>query len=209
MKGTAPARAPKKTVSSIRAKKSGPVSWQRGDRQKKLRQQSAGLTSRQRGYSWEDTLVKRFKAKNDWKAFRLGSPSIGLPDILAINTKKSMMYVIEAKAGTSTTLSVPADQIRRCLEWTGMFDVYKKRHVLLVFKFLSKKQTGGGTYGRRQLREFYKVWDESNQISDCTCTYDGRFYTRTNGIRIEILLKECVMPFKTKQRDAAIKRAKK
>ena len=29
-------------------------------------------TRRQRGYNWEDTLVKRFNKLENWKAFRLG-----------------------------------------------------------------------------------------------------------------------------------------
>ncbi|MEM4253171.1 MAG: resolvase, partial [Candidatus Nitrosotenuis sp.] len=46
-------------------------------------------TRRQRGYHWEDTLVKRFNGLEDWKAFRLGSPSVALPDILAVSTSNS------------------------------------------------------------------------------------------------------------------------
>ena len=165
---------------------------------------NVGATSRRRGYSWEDTLVKRFRGKPGWKAFRLGSPSVGLPDVLAVNTGGSLMYVIEAKAGTSTSLFVPGDQIRRCLEWVAMFDVYKTRHVLLAFKFLSKKRTGGGTYGSRELREFYKVWDRSMDVADCTCTYDGRLFAKTGGSRTQIILEECAMPFKTKQRKGTV-----
>jgi len=33
-------------------------------------------TRRQRGYQWENTLVKRFNSVENWKAFRLGSPSV-------------------------------------------------------------------------------------------------------------------------------------
>ena len=39
-------------------------------------------TRRQRGYTWENTLVKRFNSIKSWKAFRLGSPSVALPDVL-------------------------------------------------------------------------------------------------------------------------------
>ena len=62
---------------------------------------------RQRGYQWEDTLVKRFNALDDWKAFRLGSPSVALPDILSLNNERSTIFTIEAKSGTSTSLTVP------------------------------------------------------------------------------------------------------
>ena len=66
-------------------------------------------TRRQRGYQWEDTLVKRFNKLNNWKAFRLGSPSVALPDILSVNNEDSILYTLEAKSGTGTTLTVPYD----------------------------------------------------------------------------------------------------
>ena len=74
-------------------------------------------TRRQRGYHWEDTLVKRFNSLEGWKGFRLGSPSVGLPDILALSSKNSTIFTIEAKSGTTNSLVVPYDQIIRCLKW--------------------------------------------------------------------------------------------
>jgi len=47
--------------------------------------QRAVKTRKQRGYQWEDTVVKRFNNTKNWKAFRLGSPSTGLPDVLAVS----------------------------------------------------------------------------------------------------------------------------
>ena len=170
---------------------------------KKTNHQNAAKTRRQRGYQWEDTIVKRFKKTENWKAFRLGSPSIALPDVLAVNTKKSMIFTIEAKSGTSTTLPVPADQIERCLEWIKTFDIYKNKQVLLAFKFLSKKRVDVGVYKNRELREFFKIWDETLEITDCVCTYDGKIHSKINGKRKELDLKECKMPFKTKQRTSA------
>ncbi|MBT8243526.1 MAG: resolvase [Nitrosopumilus sp.] len=165
--------------------------------------QKAAKTRRQRGYQWEDTIVKRFKNTENWKAFRLGSPSIALPDVLAVNTKNSTIFTIEAKSGTSTSLQVPADQIERCLEWIKTFDIYEKRSVLLAFKFLSKKRIDIGKYESRELREYFKIWDDSREITDCICTYEGKFFARIEGVREEIHLKECQMPFKTKQRTSA------
>ena len=165
----------------------------------KTNNQKIARTRRQRGYQWEDTIVKRFNSADNWKAFRLGSPSIALPDVLAVNTGNSTIFTIEAKSGTSTSLPVPADQIERCLTWIKTFDIYKKRNVILAFKFLSKKRIGIGEYESRELREFFKIWDESLEITDCVCTYDGKFFAKINGARKEILLKECSMPFKTKQ----------
>ena len=118
--------------------------------------QKAARMRRQRGYQWEDTIVKRFNCTEKWRGFRLGSPSIALPDVLAVNTEESTIFTIEAKSGTSTSLPVPADQIERCLDWIKTFDIYKKRNVLLAFKFLSKKRLGIGKYESRELREFFK-----------------------------------------------------
>ena len=177
------------------------ISKQKIIKKSKKNNQKAARLRRQRGYHWEDTLVKRFNSVEKWKAFRLGSPSIALPDVLAVSTEENTIYAIEAKSGTSTSLPVPADQIERCLEWIKTFDIFKKRNVLLAFKFLSKKRLGVGIYESRELREFYKIWDESLEITDCVCTYEGRFFARTDGIRKELFLKECSMPFKTKQRN--------
>ena len=166
----------------------------------KINNQKAAKIRRQRGYQWEDTIVKRFNCTENWKAFRLGSPSISLPDVLAVNTNKSTIFTIEAKSGTSTSLPVPADQIERCLAWIKTFDIYKRKHVILAFKFLSKKRIGIGEYENRELREFFKIWDESLKITDCVCTYEGKFFAKIDGTRKELFIKECSMPFKTKQR---------
>ncbi len=166
----------------------------------KKKNQKIARTRRQRGYNWEDTLVKRFNSLNFWKAFRLGSPSVSLPDVLAVNNVKSTIFTIEAKSGTGTTLQVPFDQIIRCLVWTNHFELYKTRKVVLAFKFLSKKRTGVGKYENRQLREFYKVWDKSKKIVDCVCTYEGKTYALINGKRKKLLLEDYDMPFKSKHR---------
>jgi len=179
------------------------ITKQQNNAKSMTKNQKVARTRRQRGYQWEDTIVKRFNSVENWKAFRLGSPSIALPDVLAVNTDASSIFTIEAKSGTSTSLPVPADQIERCLSWIKTFDIYKKRNVILAFKFLSKKRIGVGEYENRELREFFKVWDESMEITDCVCTYEGKFFAKIDGDRKEIFLKECLMPFKTKQRTSA------
>jgi Holliday junction resolvase len=165
--------------------------------------QRAAKTRRQRGYQWEDTLVKRFKKTDGWKAFRLGSPSTGLPDVLAVNTNESKIFSIEAKSGTGTSLIVPYDQIERCLEWVKTFDIYKNRMVLLAFKFSSKKRIAVGKYENRELREYFKIWNDKQEISDIICNYNGEVFMKKNSKRESIDLKECKMPFKTKQRTSA------
>ena len=155
-------------------------------------------TRRQRGYAWEDTLVKRFNALDGWKAFRLGSPSVALPDVLAVSSSANTIFTIEAKSGTGTTLQVPYDQIMRCLKWIHTFELYKTRKMIIAFKFLSKKRIGTGKYEHRQLREHYKIWDESNKITDFVCTYEGKTYALVNGERQQLVLHDYAMPFKTK-----------
>ena len=155
-------------------------------------------TRRQRGYNWEDTLVKRFNSVKSWKAFRLGSPSVALPDVLSVNNIESMIFTIEAKSGTGTTLQVPFDQIERCLNWINNFQVYQKREVILAFKFLSKKRIGVSKYEKRELREFYKVWDKRKKVIDCVCTYDGKTYALKNGKQKKLVLNDFLMPFKSK-----------
>ncbi|HKU32603.1 MAG TPA: resolvase [Candidatus Nitrosotalea sp.] len=160
--------------------------------------QRIARTRRQRGYNWEDTLVKRFNSMDGWKAFRLGSPSVGLPDILAVSTKDNTIYTIEAKSGTSTTLYVPYDQILRCLKWIHTFELYQTRKMIIAFKFLSKKRIGKGKYEPRELREYYKIWDESHPVTNFVCTYDGTTYALQDGKRIQLNLKDSLMPFHIK-----------
>lgn len=152
-------------------------------------------TRRSRGYHWEDTLVKRFNATEGWKAFRLGSPSVGLPDILAVSTKNSAIFTIEAKSGTTNSLVVPFDQILRCLKWTDTFELYHTRKVVFAFKFLSKKRIGLSLYEKRELREYYKIWDKENMISDIACNYDGSTYSIIEGKRQKLTLDDYQMPF--------------
>ena len=159
------------------------------------RNKKIARTRRQRGYNWEDTLVKRFNALDGWKAFRLGSPSVALPDILAISTNAKTIFTIEAKSGTGTTLHVPFDQIIRCLKWIHTFELYKTRKTIIAFKFLSKKRIGTGKYEHRQLRDFYKIWNESNEITDFVCTYEGETYALVNGKRQKLVLGNYQMPF--------------
>ena len=173
---------------------------------KSLNFKKIAQTRRQRGYNWEDTLVKRFNKIGNWKAFRLGSPSVALPDILCVNNYDSMIFTVEAKSGTGTTLTVPFDQITRCLNWTNNFTVYKTRKVILAFKFLSKKRIGVGLYERRELREFYKVWDEEVSPVDMVCRYDGTTYALIQGGKKELVLEDYKMPFKSKHQKTALRK---
>lgn len=162
---------------------------------KKSKNKKIARIRRQRGYHWEDTIVKRFNVLDDWKAFRLGSPSVALPDVLVVSSKNNTIFTIEAKSGTGNTLQVPFDQIIRCLKWTNTFELYKTRKVILAFKFLSKKRIGAGKYESRELREFFKVWDKTKNAIDCVCTYEGKTYAIQNRERVKMNLENHTMPF--------------
>ena len=140
-------------------------------------------------------MVKRFNSTDSWKGFRLGSPSVGLPDILAVSSKYSTIFTIEAKSGTTNSLTVPFDQIIRCLKWVNNFELYQTREVIFAFKFLSKKRVGLGEYEKRELREYYKVWDKSKKISDFACNYDGTTWAIIEAKRQRLNLKDYTMPF--------------
>lgn len=134
-------------------------------------------TRRQRGYHWEDTIVKRFNSHDDWNSVRLGSTSNALPDVMAVNNIYNTVIAIEAKSGTTYDLRVPFDQIERCIAWVSRFKVYDNRKVVLAFKFSQKKRVGTDIYENRQLREFFKVWNIGDKVTDCVCNYEGDFFT--------------------------------
>lgn len=150
---------------------------------------------RRRGYRWEDSLVKRLNDAGGWRAFRLGSPSVALPDVLAVNIENRAMLIMEAKSGAKTSLSVPPNQIQRCLDWRDTFDIYDTRTVVLAFKFLSKKRLSSGAYVSRTIREYYKIWDPTVEPMECICTYDGEIFTIVDGSRRSIELYDYSMPW--------------
>jgi len=152
-------------------------------------------TRRQRGYLWEDALVKRLNSCDGWRAFRLGSPSIGLPDVIAANTNHDMMLAIEAKSGTSDNIPVPKDQIGRCLRWLSAFDKYSNRYAIIAFKFMSKRWKNVGVYEKRERREYFKLWNPRMMPCDLVCTYDGSTYALNDGKRKKLKLTNFAMPF--------------
>ena len=171
---------------------------------------AAARTRRQRGYQWEDTLVKRFNAQAGWRAFRLGSPSTGLPDVLAVNSKTGHLVVIEAKSGSGGSLVVPSDQVERCKMWADTFSAYKHRYIILAYKFSSKMRIGTAKYKSRELREFYKIRPLRSRAGEYICMYDGSFYAVKNDDRhsddtpgrkkrVRVRNSECAMPFETRQ----------
>jgi Holliday junction resolvase len=159
-----------------------------------------GNIRRSRGYSYEHALVQRMN-NGVWYARRLGGSSTGLPDIVAVNNTGGVLLTIEAKSGTSDILYVPQDQIERCLLIRNMFGIYPERHIILAFKFMSKKRfrrKNETVYESRKLLEYYKVADvvaEMSVLPIIKCTYDGRTYAIHKNKSVALNLPDYSMPF--------------
>ena len=72
-------------------------------------------------------------------------------------------------------------------------------------KFLSKKRIGVGKYEKRELREFYKVWDEKKNPVDIVCRYDGTTYSLIDGEKKKMNLKDYDMPFRSRHKKTVSK----
>ncbi|HYY49809.1 MAG TPA: hypothetical protein VE643_02970 [Nitrososphaeraceae archaeon] len=160
-----------------------------------------GNIRRNRGYSFEHTLVQRLN-NGVWNARRLGGSSTGLPDIIAVNNIEAILLSIEAKSGTGDILYVPQDQIKRSLLIRNMFSFYTTRHFILAFKFMRKKRylrKGQIVYENRKLIEYYKVADIFDKIEDIDavkCTYDGKIFSIRGGKSRRLNLPDYAMPFR-------------
>ncbi len=159
-------------------------------------------TRRQRGYNFERELVNRINCSKGWKALRLGSPSVSLPDIIAVNNKESIILAIEAKSSSTNIIRVPLDQIARCYNILETFSLYKHRYAILALKFISKRWKRAYTYEQRGLREYYKLCEYVFDLGNCSsddasivCRYDGSLYYNNNGKSIPLILKDFTMPF--------------
>lgn len=159
-----------------------------------------GNIRRSRGYGYEHALVQRMN-NGVWYARRLGGSSTGLPDIVAVNNTAGILLTIEAKSGTSDILYVPQDQVERCLMIRNMFGLYPERHIILAFKFMSKKRFRRKyetVYESRKLLEYYKVADmvaDMSVLPIIKCTYDGRTFAIHKGKTVALNLPDYSMPF--------------
>ena len=159
-----------------------------------------GNIRRSRGYSFEHSLVQRLN-NAQWHSRRLGGSSTGLPDIVAVNNDAGILLTIEAKSGTSDILYVPQDQVERCKMIMNMFSVYPERHIILAFKFMSKKRfrrKKQTVYESRKLVEYYKIADivdSMNVLPIIKCTYEGKTSAILGGKTMPLELPDYSMPF--------------
>ncbi len=107
------------------------------------------MGNKKRGYDWEDKIVKIFRKKG-WKALRLGSPSIHLPDVIAIDDKHNALVAVEAKASRNDKIYVPLEEINRLFNFLNIFGAYKNKEAVLAIKFLKVK-------GKKMSEEFYRL----------------------------------------------------
>jgi Holliday junction resolvase len=161
-----------------------------------------GNIRRSRGYTFEHTLVQRLNGNKEWHSRRLGGSSTGLPDIVAVNNDVGILLTIEAKSGTGDILYVPQDQVVRCKMVMNMFSIYPERHIILAFKFMSKKRfrrKQKTVYESRKLVEYYKVADIVDTMTllpIIKCTYEGKTSAMFgNGKTMTIELPDYSMPF--------------
>ena len=62
-----------------------------------------------------------------------------------------------------------------------------------------------GQYEKRELREFYKVWNERKSPRDMVCKYDGTTYSLIHGEKEKMDLKDYEMPFISRHRKTSSK----
>lgn len=111
--------------------------------------------SRQRGYDFENWLVKEVSGYAYWGSRRLGGSSTGLPDVMMsfaelvpANDKedpdlkkwKTIIIATECKEGEDNTLYVEREQVKRCYAAiTSLWQSIDDKWILLAFKFLRNK----------------------------------------------------------------------
>ncbi len=136
------------------------------------------MTNKKRGYDWEDKLVKYFNLAG-WASIRLGSPSMHLPDVMAVSNKGNAMVAVEAKSSMGDRIVVRRDQVLRLFEFLSVFKAYKHRIPVIAIKFLR-------THGKGLEERYYTVY----QVPDFTLRFSRKSKEVPKG------LKEWRPPFK-------------
>lgn len=129
---------------------------------------------------------------------------------MAVNNDAGILLTIEAKSGTSDILYVPQDQVERCKMIMNMFSVYPERHIILAFKFMSKKRfrrKKQTVYESRKLVEYYKVADivdSMKVLPIIKCTYEGKTSAILGGKTMPMDLPNYSMPFQKAAKAAGL-----
>lgn len=104
---------------------------------------------------FESWLVDKFNSLPDWEARRLGGASTGLPDLIAVNNKLSILYAIEAKSLRGNSVDIPPDEIKRCQDIVNMFSIYSG-YTIVATRLGENKHP------------FYSYWDiQEDHVTKC------------------------------------------
>lgn len=145
-------------------------------------------TRRQRGYAFENHIVKEFNDKSQWHSKRLGGASVYLPDVMCVNDFYKSIIAIEAKSTVQNYAYVPADQIERCKDWVNMLGVYHTKQVVLAFKF---GRTITSKLQKRKLRYHFKVFPHKQFAAvDVRCDYDGMTLIKEGDTWVPLVMEE-------------------
>lgn len=135
----------------------------------------------QMGYVFEHKdIVKPINECKDWYARRFGGSSTFMPDIVATNNQRSILAIIEAKAGTGNSLNVDKEQIERCVKIHDMFSIYDWKFIVLAFKFMTKNKNG-----KRELKMYFYPYNRfviTETPSRVSCNYKGEIFMNRKKI---------------------------
>lgn len=126
---------------------------------------------KQRGFKFEYHIVNLLRERG-FKASKSGGNTVGFPDIIA--TRHYTLLAIEAKSVAGFHAYIPLDQIQRCFHLLEMFEIYKNKHTIAAFKFMTKIT---GNSFRRPIKYYYFCMDEYQHrltgVNSLKCTYNG------------------------------------
>lgn len=127
--------------------------------------------ARRRGYQWERSLADRINQWDGWTAFRLGSPSTKIPDILAVGPDQ--VIAIECKTGQGDLLYIPSDQISNCRKVVEPFSHRYETMVVGAFKFL-------GVNGKKTIEHGYRLKNVMD-MEGVRCSRNGTILMQVDG----------------------------
>lgn len=132
-----------------------------------------------RGYVFEKYITKNINDEK-WDSRILGGASSGLPDVVATNNEKDILFSIEAKSTVGNKSNIPQNEFVRCakiLSWLGR---YRNKYIVLAFKFgAGKVKPGLEQRDRKDVKfYYYKVhsyWCSEN-LKYIYCNDQGRLW---------------------------------
>lgn len=136
--------------------------------------------ARNLGYMFEYSLTKCFNPTeinpSDWQSRRLGGASTGLPDLVITNNNEGMVITVECKAQKSMNRSIPNDELIRCLTTLNVFSFYKKRMVVLAFKFMRHLDPTNHLLRIPTIMHFFRLVQIKglSNIKNVSCNYYGK-----------------------------------